>query len=346
MARRQLEQALAAGQSISEGNEYPSTFSKVELLKEVSLDSYSGGTYCLQYNYNGQYLAVGTGNGGILLLSPKTGKLLKELRKSRHGGLPVMTLRYHPKDPSILLAGTADGIVYACNIEDGTCKEIISEKGNEINCLDFCLDGFNFCTAGKDLSVRYYDTKTLELIRTYDGCNNAKPSNEMSCMGCSQRVFALKYHPEYNNIFITGGWENHLKIWDSRSVDGVKRTIWGPHICGDSLDMKGLKILTGSWTSNHALQIWNYTDGKLEKNIEYPDAPDGAFLYCAQFCDNDVVLAGGSGTNSAQAINITNGTSLGSIKMEKPVQALDSALGGRLFAVGGAENTLKLAALT
>ncbi len=29
----------------------------------------------------------------------------------------------------------------------------------------------------------------------------------------------------------------------------------------------------------------------------------GEFLYCAQFCDNDVVVAGGSGTNSVQAIN-------------------------------------------
>ncbi|ESO89175.1 hypothetical protein LOTGIDRAFT_229075 [Lottia gigantea] len=346
MARRQLEEALIAGHSINEGDNWPSTFSRVELLKTVELDSYSGGIYCLQYNYNGEVLAVGTGNGGILLFAPKTGNLIKELRKSRHGGLAIMCIRFHPKDTNILLAGTADGMVFACYMEEGTCKEIISERGNEINCLDFDLDGFNFATAGKDLSIRIYETKTCQLVKTFDGYDQSKPSNEMSCMGCSQRVFALKFHPEYRDIFLSGGWENHLKIWDVRTNDGVKRTIWGPHLCGDSLDMKGMKILTGSWTSTNALQVWNYTDGKLDKNIKYSNSPDGDFLYCAQYCENDIVLAGGSGNNSAQAIRITDGECIGSIKMNKPVQALDSAYGGKLFAVGGAENCLKLATIT
>lgn len=39
----------------------------------------------------------------------------------------------------------------------------VSEMGNEINCLDFSLDGFDFATAGKDLAVRLYDTKTLQV---------------------------------------------------------------------------------------------------------------------------------------------------------------------------------------
>ena len=39
------------------------------------------------------------------------------------------------------------------------------------------------------------------------------------------------------------------------------------------------------------------------KNIDFPSNGKGAFLYAARFCDNDVVLAGGSGTNSAKAIN-------------------------------------------
>ena len=29
-----------------------------------------------------------------------------------------------------------------------------------------------------------------------------------------------------------------FQVWDTRSTDGVKRTIGGPHICGDSLDIK------------------------------------------------------------------------------------------------------------
>ena len=37
-----------------------------------------------------------------------------------------------------------------------------------------------------------------------------------------------------------------LQVWDSRSRDGVKRTIGGPHICGDGLDIQGYNILTGA----------------------------------------------------------------------------------------------------
>lgn len=69
-----------------------------------------------------------------------------------------------------------------------------------------------------------------------------------------------------------------------------------------------MKILTGSWVATNALQVWNYTEGKLDKNIPFDyKGHDGAYLYCSQFCDNDVVVAGGSGTNNVQAINTVTG---------------------------------------
>lgn len=71
---------------------------------------------------------------------------------------------------------------------------------------------------------------------------------------------------------------------------------------------QGMKILTGSWVATNALQEWNYTEGKLNKNIPFDyKGHDGAYLYCSQFCDNDVVVAGGSGTNNVQAINTVTG---------------------------------------
>jgi WD40 repeat protein len=50
---------------------------------------------------------------------------------------------------------------------------IISEKGNEINCIDFDYDGFNFATAGKDLNVRIYD-RTLPFSPLYFIFKNKK----------------------------------------------------------------------------------------------------------------------------------------------------------------------------
>ena len=33
------------------------------------------------------------------------------------------------------------------------------------------------------------------------------------------------------------------QIWDTRTRDGIQRTINGPHICGDGLDIKVTSVL-------------------------------------------------------------------------------------------------------
>ena len=43
-------------------------------------------------------------------------------------------------------------------------------------------------------------------------------------------------------------------MWDIRIAHSVK-TIWGPYICGDALDMCVDDILTGSWVADDALQV-------------------------------------------------------------------------------------------
>lgn len=344
MARRRLEAHLQAGKYIEKGKAWPDKFTKVEVIKEVPFDSELGGIWALQYSYDGDTLAVGYGNGAIRLYNSTTGEMLKELRKTRYGGYQIMCMRFHPKEHHVLLAGTSEGLVFLCNTETGDITEKLSEKGNEINCIDFDYDGFNFATAGKDLNVRIYDTKTFELDRLYGGYDNTQNPSEIAA--CAMRVFSLKYHPEKDNIFVTGGWENHLKIWDHTTQNGVQRTIHGPHICGDSIDLHDWTILTGSWVGTKALQEWDWTTGKVIKDIPFNySGHDGAYLYCAQYCDNDVVIAGGSGTNSIQAVNKVTGEMIGEVKMKGAVHAVDTTMGGRLFALGGREESLMLGRL-
>ena len=52
-----------------------------------------------------------------------------------------------------------------------------------------------------------------------------------------------------------------------------------------------------------ALQLWSLGEGKLEKTLTFPHGEDGEFLYGAAFCEQGIAIAGGSGTNSVQAIN-------------------------------------------
>ncbi|XP_033753076.1 WD repeat-containing protein slp1-like [Pecten maximus] len=349
MSRRRLEQAILAGQQIEQGKGWPQRFSGMQIIKEIPFDIDAlGPVYSLQYSYDGMVLAVGFGNGAISLYESKTGKMLRELRKARYGGLQIMCMRFHPKNHHILLACSAEGKVFECDTKDGNVTERIMEKGNEINCLDFDIDGLKFATGGKDLAIRIYDAKTYQLEKCYEGFSVKQNPNEIESAGCAMRVFALKYHPENEHIFVTGGWDAHLKIWDSRKEgNAVSRAIHGPHICGDSLDIKGFEILTGSWRKNQALQVWDYSQGKVKKDMNFElHGHDGAYLYCAQFCDNDIIMAAGSGTNSCEAIDRNTQKVVAEVNFDKAVIAMDTVDGGRLFACGGEDKKLVLGGLT
>ena len=52
--------------------------------------------------------------------------MISEPRKSRYGGMQIMCLRFHPKEPHILLVTTSDGKIMACNTKDDTIQEIVS----------------------------------------------------------------------------------------------------------------------------------------------------------------------------------------------------------------------------
>lgn len=365
MARRKLEEALFAGEMMSKDL-------KVVVEHDIQLEPEMGGVYSLQYSFDGEYLAVGCGSGTIRLYRTKDGKAMPDIRKTRYGGFPIMVLKFHPRNPQIIYAGTSEGQVLSCNISDfyeksqqagdiESCKderwkEIIQETKNgaknEINCLDFDFTKTRFATAGKDLSIRIYDAIDNQLVSEYTGYDNTKSPTDQQFSGCSARVFALRFHPLYDDIFITGGWDRQLKIWDARSNDGVKRTIHGPHICGDALDIKDYKILTGSFVDKHALQIWDYSGdyspgSKLKpKEVFFPVGPEKEQrLYAAQFGEHDIVIAGGSGSKSAAAIHSETDEVIGEVKFEKGVQALDTYMGGRLFAVGDGGHGLKMCRL-
>lgn len=46
-------------------------------------------------------------------------------------------------------------------------------------------------------------------------------------------------------MILSGGWDTNVHIWDIREKKSV-RSILGPKICGDAIDFKNNKILTGA----------------------------------------------------------------------------------------------------
>merc|ERR1719421_2559203 len=81
------------------------------------------------------------------------------------------------------------------------------------------------------------------------------------------------------------------------------RSVFGPHICGDAVDINldGTTILTGSWRVDKQIQLWDFGSGKLIDTVPWRSGvslSEPCAIYAAQFSkeagSNAMIVAGGS----------------------------------------------------
>ena len=66
--------------------------------------------------------------------------------------------------------------------------------------------------------------------------------------------FSVKYNPDDANMLVSGGWDNTVLLWDLRTPK-CAGSIYGPHICGDSIDIRDGNILASSYESENNLYL-------------------------------------------------------------------------------------------
>lgn len=141
------------------------------------------------------------------------------------------------------------------------------KRMNQILACSCSLDGERFITGGDDCFIRVYDVNQKKLLRTLGSSLSPDKID-----GHVMRVCALQYHPrgaefpEYKHVFISGGWDDTVQIWDDR----FQHSLWvyaGPHISGsDALDIEPHlnQILTSSWRHDSTiLQVWRFNDAAV-----------------------------------------------------------------------------------
>ncbi|XP_048472938.1 vegetative incompatibility protein HET-E-1-like [Rhincodon typus] len=321
---------------------------QMKLRHAVPLTRDSQGIYSLAWSPDGQELIVGFGNGAIQAVNPADGKPSRDIFSGGVSRQATTCLCFHPKDPSHLIAVGAEGIVAVYDTKTGKCKSTITEENTNLYTVDISADGGTYATAGSNRSIKIYDTRTNQVINVLEPADYVTSGKELKPIdGHTRRIFAVRFHPEERHIFVSGGWDDSIKIWDKRMASEARKVLTGPHICGPAIDIKSSKILTGSWVAKHALQIWDFRKSTPEKNIPFREDKDhGEFIYAARFCVSDIVVAGGSGTNSVQAINYKTDTALGEIKLHAhPVHVITTMFDGQNVAFGGGGGNLHIAYL-
>ncbi|XP_059495374.1 uncharacterized protein LOC125446485 isoform X2 [Stegostoma tigrinum] len=212
---------------------------QMKLRHAVPLTRDSQGIYSLAWSPDGQELIVGFGNGAIQAVNPANGKPSRDIFSGGVSRQATTCLCFHPKDPSHLITVGAEGIVAVYDTKTGKCKSTITEENTYLYTVDISADGSTYATAGSNRGIKIYDTRTNQVINILEPADYVTSGKELNPIdGHTRRIFAVRFHPEERHIFVSGGWDDSIKIWDKRMASEARKVLTGPHICGPAIDIK------------------------------------------------------------------------------------------------------------
>eukprot|EP00946_MAST-07B_sp_MAST-7B-sp1_P004115 g4115.t1 len=337
--------STTAGSGLTDGLR----LSKKKIVPHLDISDNPSEVFVSKFSPDGALLAAGCGDGAVRVFDAETGRLNYNLNIAAHA-LPTTALCFRPvtetsRTRNVIISANADGSVQHWHITSGRCLHEINDPENPLFTVNYSADGKKFATGGKDFAVRVYDEATKTLVSKMEGGYHAITK------GHSNRVFSLKFDKNDDNILVSGGWDNTVQIWDLR-VERSVRSFYGPHVCGDAVDIYDGTILTGSYRNNDQLQLWDFGTGKLVKTIPWGSAASASGargqacqLYAASFSPGGKLIgAGGAGINEAKIFDRTCGDALvGTVAgLSRGVYSLDFNSDGSKFVVAGGDCTVRL----
>jgi len=346
VAEKPLETIFSSG---------PVAETSAKLAPKITISDNTSEVFCIKFSPDGKYLAAGCGDGAIRVFSTQTGKLAYNLQAGSNVALPTTAIQFRPVTPTsrtknVLLCSNAAGTVQHWHMTSGKCLHSLDDADNQVYALDYNDEGSQFVTAGKDKVVRVFDEATKSLLLSMEG--GLGYSSTRATPGHSNRVFSAKFKPGDPNVVVSGGWDNTVQIWDLRTGTPV-RSIYGPHICGDALDVCGNEIVSGSWRTADQLQTWDFGTGSLIKTIPWntnayaASGQQACMLYATMFSKEGggrFIGAGGSGSNEAKVFDHANGDAIvGTVAgLTRGIFTLDFAHDNSMVAVAGGDSTIRI----
>eukprot|EP00929_Paragymnodinium_shiwhaense_P057888 TRINITY_DN28993_c0_g1_i1.p1 TRINITY_DN28993_c0_g1~~TRINITY_DN28993_c0_g1_i1.p1 ORF type:complete len:461 (+),score=110.58 TRINITY_DN28993_c0_g1_i1:113-1495(+) len=303
---------------------------------------------CARFSQDDQFLAAACADGSITVYNALSGKNLFVLDDRQPNAMPPISMRWRPTNGkcfqmNYLTTVHPDGRVMIWNAMSKKCVSEIRED-NELFCLAFSPDAQSFAVGGKKREVHIYDFETKQLSATLSDGDGLKTG------GHSNRIFGMTYHTSDSNIVLSGSWDKLLQVWDLRKSRPA-RTILGPYICGDAVDVSkdGKTVLTGSCRIKDQVQTWDFGTGKMVESASWasPGSRDVNKVYSAQFSKGDngsLIVCGGSGANVARIFDRERGLcAMGDVRgFDGSIVCTDFSHDCRKLAVGSLDGTVQV----
>ena len=263
--------------------------------------------FTLRYDESSKNLAAGYSTGFIGIYNLEKPELDPEYKKSYTiSSFPITCLRWKPFNRTTLLTVNAEGFIIQLHSKSGKILQKIEEENNPLMCVDYSYDGLLFATGGNDKIVRLYDDNTKTLIKKLERHRYDLPEH-------SNRIFAVKFSKKDPNLLLSAGWDNTILLYDLRAKE-VQNYLYGPHVCGDGLDLKENLLLTVSWEKEDQIQLFDLRNNKkigvfqMKLNEDAKNSLDNvSYLYSCRFNPvNTTFCVTGSNKNYLRIYDYSN----------------------------------------
>ena len=258
--------------------------------------------------------------GSISVLSNHSS--LKSVSKVLSQGVPITCVAF--VNETTFYAGDTNGNVFKLEINQGI-DEIkmdspFKDPTEQMLAMEYLATKNILIYGGKIKSLSLVDESTMKILSTFS-------EGDSYTVGHTNRIFCITKVPGDDNMFISGGWDGTMFMWDIRSSNCV-RTVFGPNVSGDSLDIKGNLILAGSYRERDSLELYDFKEFKKICNVDWNLSKSTQnFITSCKFQkgqDSDLFIAGSSLTNQVGIFkkDIVYNQVLSVVGIRKPVHAV------------------------
>jgi WD40 repeat protein len=295
----------------------------MRLSVKYSTQATEADVFAVRVSDDSTLAACALSDGHLALHSHTTGRLSYTLDQSP-GGFPATSVRFNANAAKTVIAASADGFVREWSTHNPRVNWTIQEDGNQVFAIDVAD---RLATAGLDKAVRVYDI--------------AEQTAVVALRGHTNRVFSVLFRPGDANTLLSSGWDDAIHMWDIRT-GGVARSVFGAHVCADTLDVAGDWVLSGSWRTKDQLQLWDIRMIGSVKTVRWA-AEKQCLIYAAKFHPSgDFAAVGGSGAPEVRLISMKTFQTIGQpIKYPGNVYSICFAKGGNEMVVGAHGGDLK-----